>query len=130
MSEKEAVDEAIRGDGVVGMDYVREVTAREPYRWDPTDSQSVVWSVPRGPADAEIEEHSLPQVRHQVVAYDYGLKENILRRLRQTGFGITVVPASTTAAEVLAMNPDGVFLSNGPGDPAGPGVRSRGGARG
>ena len=118
ISGQEAVDEAVRGDGVVGMDYVREVTAREPYRWDPTDSQSVLWSVPRGPADAEIDEHILPPVRHQVVAYDYGLKENILRRLRQTGFGVTVVPASTTAAEVLAMNPDGVFLSNGPGDPA------------
>ena len=60
---------------------------------------------------------TLPPVRHKIVAYDYGLKENILRRLRQTGFGITVVPASTTAEEVLALNPDGVFLSNGPGDP-------------
>ena len=52
------------------------------------------------------------------MAYDYGMKRNILRSLRQSGFGVTVVPATTTAEEVLALNPDGVFLSNGPGDPA------------
>ena len=56
--------------------------------------------------------------RYRIVAYDYGIKENILRRLRQNGFSVTVVPAATTADEVLALNPDGVFLSNGPGDPS------------
>jgi len=57
-------------------------------------------------------------VRYRVVAYDFGIKENILRRLRQNGFAVTVVPATTTADDVLALNPDGVFLSNGPGDPS------------
>src|SRR5436190_12277076 len=66
----------------------------------------------------EVIRQNLPPVRHQVVAYDYGIKENILRRLRQNGFSVTVVPAATTAEAVLALNPDGVFLSNGPGDPA------------
>jgi len=60
----------------------------------------------------------LPPVRHRIVAYDFGMKRNILRRLRQEGFQVRVVPAETTAAEVLAMKAEGVFLSNGPGDPA------------
>ena len=60
----------------------------------------------------------LPPIRHRIVAYDYGIKENILRRLRQNGFGVTVVPATTTAEEALRLKPDGVFLSNGPGDPS------------
>ncbi len=116
LSEKEAVAEAIRGDGVIGMDYVKEVTAPVPYDWDPEDRMSTVWSVARGSAD-EVRRQALPPVRHRIVAYDYGMKENILRRLRQAGFGVTVVPASTTAAEVLALKKEGVFLSNGPGDP-------------
>ena len=114
---QEAIDEAVRGHGVVGMDYVREVTARAPYRWDPQDAESVIWSVAQGTGD-EVLDQPLPPLRHQIVAYDYGMKENILRRLRQAGFGVTVVPASTTAGEVLALKPDGVFLSNGPGDPS------------
>jgi carbamoyl-phosphate synthase small subunit len=60
----------------------------------------------------------LPPIRFRIVAYDYGLKENILRLLRRHGFGVTVVPAATTAEEALAFNPNGIFLSNGPGDPA------------
>ncbi len=61
---------------------------------------------------------TLPPIRHRIVAYDYGIKENILRRLRQNGFGVTVLPATTTAEEALAHRPEGVFLSNGPGDPS------------
>jgi len=117
LSEKAAVDEAIRGEGVVGMDYVKEVSAPAAYKWDPEDEQSAIWSVAHGSTD-EVRKHPLPPIRHKIVAYDYGLKENILRRLRQVGFGITVVPANTTADDVLALKPDGVFLSNGPGDPA------------
>ena len=77
--------------------------------------ESALWSVRTA---ARRSASSLPPIRHRIVAYDYGIKENILRRLRQNGFGVTVVPATTTAEEVLALNPDGVFLSNGPGDPA------------
>ena len=60
----------------------------------------------------------LPEPRHRIVAYDFGVKYNILRQLRQHGFEVHVVGASTSAADVLALNPDGIFLSNGPGDPA------------
>jgi carbamoyl-phosphate synthase small subunit len=117
LSEKEAVSQAIEGEGVIGMDYVREVSTPASYRWDPDDQLSTQWSVASGNAD-EVIRQALPPVRYRVVAYDYGIKENILRRLRQNGFGITVVPATTTADEVLALKPDGVFLSNGPGDPS------------
>ena len=112
MAPEAAVRRALEGEGVIGMDYVREVTAPAPYQWDPHDAESRPWS----PASAR--QNLLPPIRHRIVAYDYGIKENILRRLRQNGFGITVVPATTTAEEVLRMNPEGVFLSNGPGDPA------------
>ncbi len=117
LSEKEAIAQAVSGQGVIGVDYVREVTTREPYQWDTEDRLSVTWSVASGNAD-EVVEQTLPPVRHRIVAYDYGIKENILRRLRQNGFGVTVVPAFASAAEVLALDPDGVFLSNGPGDPS------------
>jgi carbamoyl-phosphate synthase small subunit len=117
LSEKEAVAQAIEGQGVVGMDYVREVSTSAAYQWDPDNRLSTDWSVASGNAD-EIVQQALPPLRHRVVAYDYGIKENILRRLRQNGFGVMVVPAATTAEEVLALNPDGVFLSNGPGDPS------------
>ena len=117
LSEKEAIEQAIEGQGVIGMDYVREVSTAAAYQWDPDDELSTDWSVASGNAD-EVIRQALPPVRYRVVAYDYGIKENILRRLRQNGFGVTVVPATTTAEEVLALNPDGIFLSNGPGDPS------------
>jgi carbamoyl-phosphate synthase small subunit len=117
LSEKEAVVQANEGDGVIGMDYVREVTTSKVYQWDPDDRLSATWSVASGSAE-EVVRRPLPPVRHRVVAYDYGIKENILRCLRQNGFAVTVVPAATRADEVLALNPDGIFLSNGPGDPS------------
>src|SRR3982751_5211043 len=117
LSEQEAVAQANKGEGVVGMDYVREVTTAAPYEWDPDDKLSGIWSVASGTAE-EVVRRPLPPVRHRVVAYDFGIKENILRQLRQNGFGVTVVPAATKAKDVLALNPDGVFLSNGPGDPS------------
>lgn len=117
LTQQDAIAEAARGDGVIGMDYVKEVTTAVSYEWDPEARESSIWSVAKGNAD-EVRTAALPAIRHRIVAYDYGMKENILRRLRQAGFGVTVVPASTSATEVLALNPDGVFLSNGPGDPA------------
>jgi carbamoyl-phosphate synthase small subunit len=99
----ELVDMAKAWPGLVGRDLVREVTCAEPYKWD----QPCAWRPPVEPP------------RFRVVAYDYGIKYNILRYLVSFGCEPTVVPASTGAEEVLAMDPDGVFLSNGPGDPAG-----------
>ena len=116
ISVKEATQRAIEGDGVIGMDYVREVSTRKIYRWDPEDKLSAPWSI-RQPQH-EGNRSALPPTRFRIAAYDYGIKENILRLLRQKGFQVTVVPATTTVDEVLALDPDGIFLSNGPGDPA------------
>jgi carbamoyl-phosphate synthase small subunit len=115
ISPEEATQRAIEGQGVIGMDYVREVSTPEVYQWDPNDELSAPWSIARDSAGSK---RALPPIRFRIAAYDYGMKENILRLLRQKGFGVTVVPASTTAEEVLALDPDGIFLSNGPGDPA------------
>jgi carbamoyl-phosphate synthase small subunit len=91
-----------------GLDLVPRVSTRAIYEWDkPT------W---RAADDETIA--AVPPIVHRVVAYDFGIKENILRQLRDVGCHVTVVPATTSAREVLAMKPDGVFLSNGPGDPA------------
>jgi carbamoyl-phosphate synthase small subunit len=112
ISVEEAVNKAVEGEGVIGMDYVREVTTPTIFQWDPTDELSRQWSLAIGD-----EAPRLPPIRHRIVAFDYGMKRNILRSLRQRGFGVTVVPATTTADQVLALDPDGIFLSNGPGDP-------------
>jgi carbamoyl-phosphate synthase small subunit len=121
---EEAVRRALNSPLMIGSDYVKEVTTRELYEWDPEDKLSRDWTIVKGSAEqsGEVLENGqilklLPPIRHQVVAYDYGIKFNILRRLRQHGSKVTVVPAATSAEEVLAMKPDGIFLSNGPGDP-------------
>lgn len=91
---------------MAGQDLARAVTCREPYEWVSGESAS-----PEATPAAS-------GARHQVVAYDYGMKRSILRNLTAVGCHVTVVPAHWTAEQVLAMKPDGVFLSNGPGDPA------------
>lgn len=91
--------------GLQGMDLAKEVTTNEVYEWTQD-----VWKLGRGHTEA-------PNLRKHVVAYDFGIKRNILRLLANRGCRVTVVPAKTPASDVLAMNPDGVFLSNGPGDP-------------
>lgn len=125
MSPEEAVRRAREGEGVVGMDFVREVTPKAPFDWDPADAESRPWKLAQS-ADGAGELRDpignvfgfLPPARHRVVAYDFGMKRNILRGLRQRGMAVRVVPADTSAEDVLAMNPDGIFLSNGPGDPS------------
>lgn len=125
-SEVGSVDEAVRlakeSPPMAGSDFVKEVTAAKPYIWDAGSKDSRDWDIPSpsqnrtGGADGAW--HELPEAKHRIVAYDFGVKRNILRRLRQQGFHVDVVPATTSAKDVLAKNPDGVFLSNGPGDPA------------
>jgi carbamoyl-phosphate synthase small subunit len=104
-----AVERARRHPSLEGRDLVREVTAASAYEWD-----EPVWPGPRGPGASG----AVPPAKYHVVAYDFGIKRGILRRLRSTGCRVSVVPAATPAREVLAMKPDGIFLSNGPGDPA------------
>ncbi|HKJ05724.1 MAG TPA: glutamine-hydrolyzing carbamoyl-phosphate synthase small subunit [Geopsychrobacteraceae bacterium] len=101
------VAKAQQAPGLVGRDLVKEVTCDESYHW----SQGT-WAL--GSGYAEQGEEKLP---YKVVAYDFGIKQNILRNLVSRGCDVTVVPAETPAAEVMKMSPDGVFLSNGPGDP-------------
>ena len=92
--------------GLKGMDLAKEVSAAQTYLW--SDS---VWNLETN------QPHEAAEAKFNVVAYDYGVKRNILRMLVERGCNVTVVPAKTPASEVLAMRPDGVFLSNGPGDP-------------
>jgi len=103
--ETEALAAARAFPGLAGMDLAREVTVDEAYDWHEGS-----WELGQG-------HRAAPPERFSVVAYDYGLKRNIARLLVDRGCRVRVVPATTPAAEVLAMNPDGVFLSNGPGDP-------------
>ena len=101
------VEKARQAPSIVGRDLVKEVTCKEPYH-----SSEGLWALGTGYASA----NDIDAI-YKVVAYDFGIKRNILRNLTSLGCDVTVVPATTSAAEVLAMNPDGVFLSNGPGDP-------------
>jgi carbamoyl-phosphate synthase small subunit len=104
----------------VGVDYVKEVSHRKAFRWDENDEQSANFRLASGNVSAEARDlrEPLPPADIPIVAFDYGLKYNILRRLRQHGFGVEVLPAAASAAEALAHKPAGIFLSNGPGDPA------------
>jgi carbamoyl-phosphate synthase small subunit len=101
-----AIAAARRFPGLKGMDLAKAVTIRRPYQWN----EGTNWSLEQGPKRR-------PGQRLHVVAYDFGLKRNILRMLADHGCRMTVVPAQTSADEVMSMQPDGVFLSNGPGDP-------------
>ena len=101
----EAVAAARAAPSMAGLDLAQEVSTATPYEWSETE-----WRLGRG--------FGQPQaLRHHVVAYDFGVKRNILRMLAERGCRVTVVPAKTPAAEVLKLKPDGIFLSNGPGDP-------------
>ncbi len=122
MSDAAAVERA-RQFVFVGVDYVKEVTHPQPFRWDEMDEESANFRLVSGNAAGSASRarelrDPLPPADIPIVAYDYGLKYNILRRLRQHGFRTQVVPAGTSAAEALQHKPAGIFLSNGPGDPA------------
>jgi carbamoyl-phosphate synthase small subunit len=120
ISDAEAVERAQQWPGLVGIDYVREVSHKEPFLWDVNDRQSASFKLIRGStqSDARYVRDPLPPADIPIVAYDFGMKYNILRRLRQHGFKVQVVPAATPAADALRHKPAGIFLSNGPGDPA------------
>jgi carbamoyl-phosphate synthase small subunit len=105
IDEDEALLAAKEFAGLKGMDLAKEVSTQEIYRWN-----EGVWQLGLGYRTAET-------TKYHVVAYDFGVKRNILRMLSERGCRLTVVPAQTSAADVLALQPDGIFLSNGPGDP-------------
>ena len=116
---EELLEMARAWEGLDGRDLVREVTCSEPYNW--ADVTGADWTpVAAGEPATGRHGHTSPDADAPlVVAYDFGIKHNILRRLASHGLRVTVVPASTPASAVLAMQPDGLFLSNGPGDPVG-----------
>jgi carbamoyl-phosphate synthase small subunit len=120
VSDTEAVERARNWQGLVGVDYVKEVTHREPFLWDAKDQQSADFQLVQGPGQANARQvrAPLPAADIPIVAFDFGMKYNILRRLRQQGFKVQVVPATATAEDALKYQPAGIFLSNGPGDPA------------
>lgn len=120
ISNAEALERARAWGGMEGRDYVSAVTHKEPFIWDPDDLQSAAFGLTQSndPKDPRQVRQPLPPADIPIVAYDFGMKYNILRRLRQKGFRVQVVPAHTPAAEALKYKPAGIFLSNGPGDPA------------
>ena len=119
ISEAEAVKRA-KEFIFIGVDYVKEVTHKKMFRWDEKDEQSAAFDLVRGnkTAGARDFRQPLPAADIPIVAFDYGMKYNILRRLRQHGFATQVLPATATAEDALKLKPAGIFLSNGPGDPA------------
>ncbi len=105
IGEADAIRAAKKFPGLKGMDLAKAVSTKRSYQWN----DGPIWNLNA--------RNARPQSRLHVVAYDYGIKRNILRILAEQGCRMTVVPAQTPADQVLAMNPDGIFLSNGPGDP-------------
>jgi carbamoyl-phosphate synthase small subunit len=124
------VAKAKASPGLIGRDLVKEVACAEPYTWQKGPwrlaagyEESSKFQVPSSKSEHQLNLFAEPGTRNpepfKVVAYDCGIKWNILRKLVEAGCNVTVVPAETSAARVLGMSPDGIFLSNGPGDPEG-----------
>ena len=120
ISDEDAVSRAREWPGLEGVDYVKDVTHSEPFLWDEKDTQSAEFDLVRGQVVADARNVRLPlrSADIPIVAFDFGMKYNILRRLRQKGFAVQVLPATATAQEALKYKPAGIFLSNGPGDPS------------
>ncbi|HUI08479.1 MAG TPA: glutamine-hydrolyzing carbamoyl-phosphate synthase small subunit [Verrucomicrobiae bacterium] len=117
ISDNEAISRAKDWKGILGVDYVKEVTHRQPFAWDPDGKLSQRWKIERRASGEMCYLDALPEAEVPIVAFDFGVKYNILRKLRQCGFRVQVVPATATPEEVMSYKPQGVFLSNGPGDP-------------
>lgn len=110
LDDKRLVEKARLSPQMAGLDLTKNVTCEAPYAWDEVDKTPFALA-------ADLPLHLRNGKRYNVVVYDYGVKQNILRRLTSYGCKLTVVPSSFPAVDVLRMNPDGIFLSNGPGDP-------------
>jgi len=116
VSVDEARQKAAEWPGLDGIDYVKQVTHKHPFAWNDHGVDSHEFELPNGNGSSERAE--LPPADIPIVAYDFGVKYNILRCLRRQGFNVTVLPATTSAEDALKHKPAGVFLSNGPGDPS------------
>ena len=115
LSDAEAVRKAKDFPGLVGVDYVKEVSAYEPYHWDPEQTQSAPFTVK---GTHLMREEEARDSRFKVAAIDFGAKYSIYRKLQHHGFDVHIFPATAPVAAIKEFQPDGVFLSNGPGDPA------------
>lgn len=110
LNDDSLIEKARTSPHMAGLDLTKQVTTKVPYRWDEIDRTPFALGTPPS--------RKLNGKRWNVVVFDYGVKHNILRRLTSYGCNLTIVPSSFSAEETLAINPDGIFLSNGPGDPA------------
>jgi len=108
-TEEEAIKAAQDWEGLDNQDYASRVCCKEPYIWDESGELTSSWGIVDG---------ELPSAEFNIIAYDFGIKWNILRSLRMSGFNVKVVPAHTPACDILKEKPDGLFFSNGPADPA------------
>lgn len=113
ISDEEAVQKARDWEGIVGADYVREVTCKEPFRYTPREQDA--W--PYNPSGSELRHPLKKDPIFKIAALDLGAKKSIFRELAWHGFDVHVLPATTSADEIRKLEPDGIFLSNGPGDP-------------
>lgn len=114
ITDQEAVRRAKEWPGTVGADFVKDVTCKAPYHYNATAGDCAAFTV----TGTHLNKPKNRPVKYRIAAYDFGAKTSIFRRLVASGFDVHVFPATTPAAEIRAFNPDGVFLSNGPGDPA------------
>jgi len=114
ISDEAAIQRARDFEGLIGVDYVKEVTAKKAYQWDPERKQCMPFTV----AGTDLNKEKIVQDKfYKVAALDFGAKFSIYRKLQHHGFDVHVFPADTPAEEIRAIKPDGIFLSNGPGDP-------------